>query len=65
MAGARRISADEARRDLEAGRALLVCAYDDDAKCDRMRLDGALSLSELRAREATLPRTTELLFYCA
>ena len=62
---AERIGVEEARRKLEQGRAVLVCAYDDPAKCRRMLLEGAITLDELRAREANLSRDTELLFYCA
>ncbi|HEX9818863.1 MAG TPA: ArsR family transcriptional regulator [Methylomirabilota bacterium] len=47
------------------GRALLVCAYEDESKCQRMRLDGALTLRELQERLATLPRSQEIIFYCA
>jgi hypothetical protein len=60
-----RIDVAEARRERQAGRGLLVCAYDDDAKCGRMKLDGSLTLSELRARLPSLPKSQELIFYCA
>jgi hypothetical protein len=62
---AERITAEDARRDLETGRAMLVCAYDDDAKCRSVLLEGAITLGQLRAREAGLPIDQELLFYCA
>ena len=60
-----RVSPDEARRELVSGRALLVCAYDDDAKCNRMKLDGAVTLTDLQARAASLPKDTRIIFYCA
>jgi rhodanese-related sulfurtransferase len=62
---ATRIRPEEARRDLEAGEALLLCAYDDDAKFQQNRLDGAISLSEFRRRENSIPRDREIIFYCA
>src|SRR6478752_936345 len=63
---AERISAQEARRDLQANsNALLVCAYDSDEKCRQYWLDGATTLTELQAREQTLPKDRELIFYCA
>ena len=61
---AARITADEAVRRMEDG-VPLVCAYDDDAKCAKLALDGAITLAELRAREASMPTGQELLFYCA
>ena len=60
-----RISVEEARRKVSEGAALLVCAYADESKCDRIRLEGAISLGELEAREATLPKDKPIVFYCA
>lgn len=60
-----RISVEEARRKVSEGDALLVCAYADESKCDRIRLEGAISLGELEAREATLPKDQPIVFYCA
>ena len=65
MAEVQRIGPEEARERMRSGEALLVCAYDDEAKCGRMRLEGAISLQELESRAATLPRDRELIFYCA
>jgi rhodanese-related sulfurtransferase len=56
---------EQARRDVASGKALLVCAYDDEEKCRQYRLANALSLAELKAREATLPKDREIIFYCA
>jgi rhodanese-related sulfurtransferase len=61
-----RISAQEARRHLQAdSNALLVCAYDSDEKFRQNRLDGAISLADFQARERTLPKDREVIFYCA
>lgn len=62
---AERIDVQEARRKVSAGDALLVCAYDEEAKCDRIRLEGAISLKQLDARSATIPKDREIIFYCA
>ncbi len=43
---------------------LLVCAYDDPEKCRRYRIEGAISLAELKTREP-LAAEQELIFYCA
>jgi hypothetical protein len=59
-----RVNVEDARRAVESGRALLVCAY-DDAKCARMRLQGSITARELGQREAWRPRDQELIFYCA
>ena len=65
MAEIARIDVAEARRKVEAGQAVLVCAYDDEAKCGRMKLAGSITLAELRVRVPSLPKSQELIFYCA
>ncbi len=65
MADVQRISAQEARRRAESGATLLVCAYDDDAKCRKAQLDGAIMMSELRPRLASLRKDQNIVFYCA
>jgi hypothetical protein len=65
MGDVERIEVDEARRHVAARRALLVCAYEDEAKCDRMRLEGAMSLNEFKRRAAMLPKDREIIFDCA
>ncbi|MGH7309243.1 MAG: ArsR family transcriptional regulator [Candidatus Rokuibacteriota bacterium] len=63
MADIERIGVAEARQKVQAGQALLVCAYDDEDKCNKIRLEGAISL---RALETSPPsRQRELIFYCA
>jgi hypothetical protein len=53
MADIERISVDDAHREVDANRALLVCAYDDEAKC-RMVGDTAGAQTRRRARRLTL-----------
>jgi hypothetical protein len=60
-----RVSPEEARREVAAGRALLVCAYDDESKCRQLRLENAISLHDLQRRVDSVPKNQELLFYCA
>jgi len=60
-----RVSAGEARREVEAGRSLLVCAYDDENKCRQMRLANAVTLHDLQRRMDSIPRNQTLIFYCA
>jgi len=64
MAEIARINVADARREVQAKTALLVCAYPEEAKFASARLDGAISLASLEARAATLPKGQELIFYC-
>ena len=57
-----RITVQQAREDLKSG-AVLVCAYDDDSKCERTGLQGVLSLRDLESRVGS--RDREIIFYCA
>lgn len=59
------ISVDEARRNVTSGRTLLVCAYEDEAKCNKIKLEGATSLASLQTRLSSLPKDPEIIFYCA
>jgi hypothetical protein len=60
-----RIDVAEARRKVAAGEALLVCAYENAEKCNTMKLEGSLLLSELEARLPSLPKEQTIIFYCA
>jgi hypothetical protein len=65
MAEVARISAEDARRKVQSGQALLVCAYEDEAKCGSMRLEGAMTLAEFKREMASLPKDREIILYCA
>lgn len=60
-----RIDVGTARKNVTSGQALLVCAYGDDAKCRKGRLEGSLPLARFEAMAPTLPKTQEIIFYCA
>ena len=60
-----RISAQEARDRARSGRALLVCGYDDEAKCRGLGVEGAITHPELVGRLGSLPRDQEIIFFCA
>lgn len=60
-----RISVDEAYRKVAAGEARLICAYEDNEKCRQIALPGAIPLTQLEAQAALLPKSQELIFYCA
>jgi hypothetical protein len=65
VADSERIGVEEARQKVTANQALLVCAYDDEAKCRKVNLEGSISLTNFQSRVATLPKTQEIIFYCA
>jgi hypothetical protein len=65
MAEVARIPVQEARQKATGGRALLVCAYEDEAKCDKIKLEGAISLKRFESRLPSLGRNQEIIFYCA
>jgi rhodanese-related sulfurtransferase len=60
-----RVTPEEIYPKLRSGAALLVCAYDDEAKFKRLRLEGAISLEEFKSLRPTLPQDREIVFYCA
>jgi hypothetical protein len=45
--------------------ALLVCAYDDPAACQKHALPGATDWQTFEHRLATLPKEREVILYCA
>jgi len=63
MADIERISAQEAHTKTKSNQALLVCAYEDEAKCRALNLDGSISFARLQFRAASLPKTQEIIFY--
>ncbi len=65
MAESIRISPQEVRQKVTSGSALLVCAYEDEEKCKRVRLEGSISLTEFKLKLSALPKDQEIIFYCA
>ena len=60
-----RVTPQEIYPRVQAGQALLVCAYPDEAKCRSMHLEGALTLREFQDRLPGLPQDQEIVFFCA
>jgi hypothetical protein len=60
-----RISVEEAHQKVKANDALLVCAYEDEAKCRLVNLDGSISLTSFHSKVASLPKSQEIIFFCA
>lgn len=65
MAEIERITPEEAYQKLKTGNLFLVCAYEDEEKFKKMRLEGAMSLSEFRLKVPSLNKDQEIVFYCA
>ena len=65
MADVERISVEEAHAKAKANQALLVCGYGDEAKYRMLNLEGSISLASFQSRMASLPKTQEIIFYCA
>jgi len=63
MVDIQRISVQRAHAKTKAKQALLVCAYEDEAKCQRLNLEGSISFTSLQSRAASLPKTQEIIFY--
>jgi hypothetical protein len=60
MATIEKLTPDEVRNIVAP---LVVCAYEDEAKCDRVRIQGALSLNEFRSRLPDIPKDERIVFY--
>ncbi len=58
-----RVTPEEAYNKLKSGRALLVCAYEDEMRFKSMRLEGAISLSEFKSKLPSLAKDQEIVFY--
>lgn len=58
-----RVGLEEARAQVQAGKALLVCSYGDE-KCGGILLEGAMLLSTFESKVASLSKDQEIIFYC-
>ena len=63
MEGPKRVTAEEVYDKLKSGKALLVCAYEDEMKFKAMRLEGAISLNEFKSKLPSLSKDQEIVFY--
>ncbi len=64
MAEPKRITPEEVHQKLETGKVLLVCAYEDESKFRKMRLQGAISFNEYKSKFPSLSKDQEIVFYC-
>lgn len=58
-----RVAPEEIYEKVKSGKALLVCAYEDDAKFRKMQLGGALSFNEFKSKLSSLSKDQEIVFY--
>ena len=58
-----RISAQQAHAKTKANQALLVCAYEDEAKCRMLNLEGSISFTSFKSQAQSLPKSKEIIFY--
>ena len=58
-----RIPAEEARKRVQSGAAIFVCAYDDEEKFKKMHLEGGTSYARFKEMVASLSRDQEIIFY--
>ena len=63
MADIERISAQQVHTKAKSSQALLVCAYEDEAKCRMLNLDGSISFTSFKSRVESLPKSQEIIFY--
>ena len=63
MADIERINAQQAHTKAKSNQALLVCAYEDEAKCRMLNLDGSISFASFESRVNSLPKSQEIIFY--
>lgn len=63
MVEPKRISPEEVYQKLKAGKVLLVCAYEDEAKFEKMQLEGAISFNEFKSKLPSLSKDQEIVFY--
>ena len=65
MSEPERITSEEVFKSLKTGKALLVCGYEDEAKFNQVRLQGAISFNQFKSKLSSMSKEQEIVFYCA
>jgi len=60
-----RVAPEEIYEKVKSGKALLVCAYEDEAKFKKIQLEGATSFNEFKSKLPSLSKDQEIIFYYA
>ena len=63
MTEPKRITPEEVHQKLETGKALLVCAYEDESKFKKLQLEGAISFNTFKSELPSLSKDQEIVFY--
>ncbi len=58
-----RVAPEEIYEKVKSGKALLVCAYEDEAKFKKMQIEGAISFNEFKSRLPSIAKDQEIVFY--
>jgi len=64
MSEPERGTAEEVYGKSKSGKALLVCAYEDEERFKKLRLEGAISFSAFKSKLPSLSKSQEIVFYC-
>ena len=59
-----RITPQEAYAAVEAGNALIVCAYDKKKRCKGQQIQGSLTKQALEAKFPEISKDQQIIFYC-
>jgi hypothetical protein len=59
-----RISPQGAYQQVTSGKALLVCAYQDEQLCSEIMLQGAIALKDFEQKLPELKKDQAIIFYC-
>jgi hypothetical protein len=59
----KRITPEEIYDKVKSRKALLVCAYEDEAKFKKMQLQGAISFNEFKSKLSSITKDQEIVFY--
>jgi len=60
VASTKKVSPEQVR---EGPSPLMVCAYEDEDKCGKIAIEGALSLKEFQSRLGDIPKSEHIVFY--
>ncbi len=61
---AERISVQEAYQQVKSGKAILICAYEEEQACKDIMLDGAITLKAFEEKLPELKKDQPIIFYC-
>jgi hypothetical protein len=58
-----RITPEEIYKKVKSGKAILVCAYEDEARFKQLQLEGAISFNEFKSKLPSLSQDQEIVCY--